>query len=282
MTLTPYNVVLVGCNGRFGGALARMFLAHSNIKLTGIDLHEKPRMAELSSNYVRGSIADPDHATLTAARRADWLLLCVPEEEVVRGIPKLLPELRPDSCAIDIASVKTRIACTVEATPCSCGYLSIHPMYSPDREAPDGAVIISSLKENEATKAFERLVRTWRVNVLRMSACEHDRLTAFVQVGPHVLLLAYGRALVSSGFEPCVVGTVSTPLLRRLLELLGRITEGSRCTYQSIQFHNPYARDARQQLLESLGSFDSISNEKDGYAFDEAIATIADFLRRSR
>lgn len=267
------RILVAGCNGRFGRVLGRKLAAEAT-SLIGIDLEQAPAPDAPWRDYVQGSIARPDGAVLERVAVADCVVLCVPEGTVLEGVEALLGAARPEACIADIASVKTRIAARVAGIEGATGYLGLHPMFGPAEEFAGRNLAVVRIRNNAATARLEQIVAGWRVRTCVLSADEHDRLTACVQVLPHAALLALGGALADGSVEPERAAALATPVHDALFALLARVLGGGNETYWSIQTDNPYAPGARAALIAALEEIDSISSSGDDAQFGQLVARI--------
>lgn len=269
--------LIAGCNGRFGTVLAGK-LKDSAGALWGVDLQHAPGTPQLVDRYLQGSMAAPSESILGAVARADWVVLCMPEPVVVKALAALLPVVRTQACVADIASVKTRIASTLAAFEGRVSYLGLHPMFGPTREFAGRDMLIVRTGNNAAADALEHEFLSWGLNVAYVSADTHDRLTAYLQVLPHAMLLSFGCAMAQRKTDLPSAHRTTTPVEAGLLNLLTRIVENTPGTYWPIQAHNPYATDVRRKLHDALGRLDAIANAGDESAFAGLISQIAETI----
>lgn len=271
------HIVIAGCNGQFGGVLGRK-LAGSAERLTGVDVAAAAADPGLWSEYAQGSIERPDARVLDLVAAADCVLLCVPEAAVLGGLEALLAAARPDACLADIASVKTRIAARVEALGGTTGYLGLHPMFAPAEPFVERNLVVVRIRENAATMRLEGVAAAWRARMTVLSADEHDRLAACVQVIPHAALLALGAALADSGVDRAASERIATPVHETMLSLVARVLRGRSETYWSIQTDNPYAAAARAGLMGALQELDAMATRGDDAEFGQLVHRVSAHL----
>jgi 4-amino-4-deoxyprephenate dehydrogenase len=125
-------------------------------------------------------------------------------------------------------------------------------------------------------QAFLAHMQGWGARVVSMSAEEHDRAMAAVQVATHGAILAFGMALGASGYDMEKISAVTTPPHRLLLALLARIMSASPEVYWEIQTANPFADELRQGLAEAMGRLQQMvaGGDYDGFlrSFDQGRA----------
>lgn len=271
------RIVIAGCNGRFGRVFADK-LAASAAHVTGVDVDRTLAAGAPCHDYVESAIDRPERAVLERVAQADCVLLCVPESAVLGALEPLLDAARTDACLADIASVKSRIAARVGELGGTAGYLGLHPMFAPAADFSGLNLAVVRIRENAATARLERIANGWRARTTVLTAEEHDRLTACVQVMPHAALLALGAALADSGFEPATTGQVATPVHAAMSSLLARVLHGRNETYWSIQTDNPFAAEARAGLMAALREIDAMSSRGDDAEFGQLVERISSHL----
>jgi prephenate dehydrogenase len=271
--------VVVGANGQFGRVFAQK-LAAEGVAVSGVDRQEARGEGVALGEYVGSDITDPSAGARRLLGAAECVLLCTPEEAVLRAIP-LLREITPADClVIDIASVKSRIDAALAAAGFPRSYLSIHPMFGPTADFADRNVCVVAYAEGGRAVWFTGLLAKWRARVTRLTAEAHDRATAYTQALPHAAILSFADALVRSGDSYELTTRLATPIHSTMLSLLARIVSGDPELYWDIQSDNPYAAEAREQLGLSLARLEeAIGGPRPNYfpeLFGRVSAKLAD------
>ena len=269
--------LVVGCNGRFGRMIGRK-LKKDGMEVWGIDLESRGDSDGLWDQWIRGSIVEATEEVLNAIRRAHYVWLCLSEQQVLDSLSMLMAEMKTTACITDIASVKSRIASAVARIDSGPGYLSIHPMFGPVDRIVGLNIIMVRLRESAATKALEQTLESWNVRASYVTADEHDLVTAYVQVLPHAMLLAFGDTLVRCGKDLSTLRSAGTPVQKLMMILLSRIITNASTAYWSIQVHNPYAPRVRREAQNALQNMDRLSGAEQQADFNRLLSTISQLL----
>lgn len=271
---------VVGANGAFGRIFCRKLRA-AGLRVTGIDrpgADPDPALAE----FVAGDFGD----VLTAdAGRAllgdcDLLLFCTPENVAAQHLAAAI-SFEGISLYSDICSVKSGIDRAVRAGAAQrakpFSHLSIHPMFGPTDDFTRLNLCIVPIADGAAPAAgeFRRIIGQWGARTVELSSEEHDRLTAWTQAACHFTLFGYGAALAGSGADWERLRQVATPAQEILLALVARVVSSSEDTYWQIQKENPFAAEARRQLLAAAGEVDAAARQASDAAFAEMIRRVA-------
>ena len=270
------NYLIAGCNGQFGSVVGKKLKA-SGAVVWGLDLGESELLTNTFDRYVQGSISDPNDTVLAAVKNADCTILCVPEPVILEALPKILPFVEPGACVADIASVKSRIASVIGDYSGSAGYLSLHPMFAPVDDFSNRNMVVVHLRPNDASSSVMEMIVSWGARITSITAEEHDRLTSYVQVVPHALILTFGSVLSRSGISIDDFQNVATPVMTQMLTLLSRMLVGGDDTYWSIQTDNPFAVGARHEARDALDSLNALYEGLQMGDYSEFIAQLSSF-----
>jgi 4-amino-4-deoxyprephenate dehydrogenase len=241
------HCVLVGCNGQFGRVFAAKFLGEGII-VSGIDRQETPNEVLVMREYLQSDITQLTAAAQQLIRRAQCVLLCTPEQVVLKTIPVMRELIASDGLVVDIASVKSRIDAELKLADMSGSYLSIHPMFGPTTDFVDRNICIVPYGENDRSRWFAQLLSQWGGRVTTLTAQEHDQVTAYTQALPHAAILSFAATLVQAEVSYALTARLATPIHSTMLSLLARIISGESDLYWNIQSDNPYSAEMREQL----------------------------------
>jgi prephenate dehydrogenase len=245
------DCLVAGCNGQFGRIFVAK-LAAEGVLVSGLDLQDEPAEGLELQEYLRGDIAEPSAGAERSIRRAQCVLLCVPEPTILTAIPLVRQLVQRDHLAVDIASVRTRIGEVLKVAPGPGGYLGVHPMFGPVADFAQRNVCIIPFAENGRSRWFTQLLMRWGARLTTLTAREHDRVTAYTQALPHAAILSFAAALTQAGEPHDLTLRLATPIHTTMLALAARIVSGEPSLYWTIQADNPYAAEARELLRLSL------------------------------
>jgi prephenate dehydrogenase len=187
-------------------------------------------------------------------RRADIVVLAVPELVALAAVPALAPQLRPGALLVDTLSVKTGIVAALAAHGTHLEAVSLNPLFAPALGLDGRAVAAVVVRDGPRAQALLDAVGRRGGRVVEFGADEHDRIAAVTQALTHAAVLAFGLALDELGVAVEDLGAVAPPPHLTLLALLARIASGQPETYWDVQARNPHARRARAALAAGLAT----------------------------
>jgi prephenate dehydrogenase len=179
----------------------------------------------------------------------DALILAVPVQDMedvlerVAGCPAL------PTIAIDVASVKVRpLELMKKWLPESVEILGTHPMFGP-QSGRDGIrglkVVVCPHRTTRLDRVRSLLEKDLGLRVLEMRPEDHDAEMAYVQGLTHWIAKAL-REIKLPNLK------LSTPAYRHLLAIEEILREDSDALFRTIQAENPFAAEARRELVARL------------------------------
>lgn len=130
-------------------------------------------------------------------------------------------------------------------------YLGIHPMFGPMSTRENGAkgqnIVVCPPEKERAfdDKVIHFLKEELCLNVVKMTADEHDRQMALVQGVSH--FIAHGLADLSPQVSP-----VATKGYNKMLEMYQMFIHDSQDLFVTLENENPYAKPIRQKFINAL------------------------------
>jgi 4-amino-4-deoxyprephenate dehydrogenase len=195
-----------------------------------------------------------DARIVAEIRRADIVVLAVPERVALAAVPAVARELRPGGLLVDTLSVKTGIVAALGAHGAHLEAVSLNPMFAPALGFDGRAVAAVVVHDGPRARALLDAVARTGGRLVELGADEHDRVAAVTQALTHAAVLAFGLALDELGVAVEDLGAVATPPHLTLLALLARVTAGEPETYWDVQASNPHAGRARTALAGGLAT----------------------------
>jgi prephenate dehydrogenase len=226
--------------------------------------------------HVHGDIRVLDDRLAAAVRRADVVVLAVPEPVALAAAPAVARGLRPGALLVDTLSVKTRIVPAL-AQARHLEAVSLNPLFGPDLGFAGRAVAAVVVRDGPRARALLDAIGRGGSQVVELDAGEHDRVTAVTQALTHAAVLAFGVALDELDFGVQDAGPVATPPHVTLLAVLARIASGHAETYWDVQAGNPHARSARAALATGLAT---LADAADHGTADDVAAILGRARRR--
>jgi prephenate dehydrogenase len=245
--------VVAGGAGAVGGLMVDLLLG-AGAEVFVVDVGVPPAEVAEVCAYARGDICAMDDRIVAEMRRADIVVLAVPERAALAAVPALARELRPGALLVDTLSVKTGIVAALAAHAADREAVSLNPLFAPALGFDGRAVAAVVVRDGPRARALLYAVARRGGRVAEVGADEHDRIAAVTQALTHAAVLAFGLALDELGVAVEDLGALATPPHVTLLALLARIASGGPETYWDVQTGNPHARRARAALAAGLAT----------------------------
>jgi prephenate dehydrogenase len=275
VTLAGQRCLVLGGAGAVGGMFVDLLLA-DGADVCVVDIREPDRAVA----FQRGDVSAPDPRLEAELRRADVVLLAVPEQVALAAVGRVAEALPEAALLADTTSVKSRIVAAV--AECSRGLeaVSLNPMFAPSLGIAGRPVAAVVVQDGPRTQALLGLLRRHGGRVVEVGAEEHDRLTAATQALTHAAVLAFGLALDELDVDVPALRELAPPPHRTLLALLARIASGETETYWDVQAANPYAADARAALRGAARRLDRVVAAGDDAGFGATLERLRQKLGR--
>ena len=169
--------------------------------------------------------------------QASVVIIAVPIALTTQVI-RYLDHLPPDCILADLTSVK--VSPLFEMTKVHAGpVVGLHPMFGPDVTGLIKQTIISC--EGRYPEKYQWLLQqfeVWGAKIYPVTAQEHDEAMSMVQVMRHFSTIAYGHHLMSEGVDIEKLVTMSSPIYRLELIMVGRLFAQDPVLYADIIFAN--------------------------------------------
>lgn len=251
------HVVVVG--GR--GALGRLFV--NMLRLSGyrVEVLEKEEWERA------------DHLLADAG----MVLVAVPIDvtEAVIGQLGRLPE---DCLLVDLTSTKLgplNAMLQVHNGP----VLGLHPMFGPDVASFAKQVIVCCTgRHPEASEWLRQQMTIWGARLVQVSAAEHDRAMTFIQALRHFATFAYGRHLAEEQADLEQLLSLSSPIYRLELAMVGRLFAQDPALYADIILSSPENLAMIRRYYDGFGRSLVLLEQGQRQAFVASFNEVADYF----
>lgn len=225
--------------GRFGRALGEL-AADAGLTVRAFD-----PVAPVPDGVRADSSAD-------LARACDQLVLAVPTRALRACLTDLRPHLTADHTVMDVASVKLEPeAVMAELLGTEIPWIATHPLFGPSAmalgERPLRVVVCPNGLHPGATSVARHTYERLGCEVLEQDADTHDRLLA----RGHALTFFVAKGMLDVGEESLT--EEGPPSVRAMARVIDSVRSDAGHLFLSIERDNPYAAEARRDLLEALG-----------------------------
>ncbi|PRY45194.1 prephenate dehydrogenase dimerization domain-containing protein [Umezawaea tangerina] len=268
------RTVVVGGAGAVGGLFARLCLRRGPV----VSVDVRPCDVEGVESVV-GDARVPSVAVLDAVRSADVVVLALPESVALVAAEACAQAVGAGALLVETLSVQQVVTrgLTALAEERGAEVCGLNPMFAPGLGFAGNAVAAVRVVDGPRTAELLDLVAAEGARVVGLSAEEHDRTTAVLQVATHAAVLAFGAVVADHGDPSVLIGLAPPPHLT-MLAVLARITGGNPDVYWDIQAANPHAAAARAALGEAVLSLDKLASAGDDTGFQDWVRRIEDGL----
>jgi prephenate dehydrogenase len=213
-------------------------------------------------------------------RRADLVVLAIPEQAALAAVAGVARALRPGALLADTLSVKSRIVAALGAHAGHLEVLGLNPMFAPSLGMDGRTVAAVISQDGPRVQQLLALLHERGGQVVTLDAQRHDELTSVTQALTHAAVLAFGIALLELDVDVCDIGELATPPHLTLLALLARIASGQPETYWDVQAANPHAPRARAALADAVRRLADVIDDGNEADFADIVARLRRGLGR--
>jgi len=243
------TALVIGGVGAVGSLFCRLLL--KNYKhVVAMDLQYDEDSQIDGVVYVQGNANDTKPTDLL--QKAKLILLAIPEAPAIEFIESFGRLLQPGQCLIDTLSVKSAVVEHLRKLNPGFEMLSINPMFGPDLGFQNQSVACVEVNAGPISQHFLSMIRDAGSTVVVVTAEEHDHYTAATQAATHAAILSFGMTLAKINYTSDAARPIWTPPHKTLLALLARILAADPEVYRDVQASNPFAKEARQAMTDSL------------------------------
>lgn len=180
-------------------------------------------------------------------KKSNIVIVSVPISVTEGVIRTIVPLLRKDMLLTDVTSVKvmplTAMRGALGAT------LGMHPLFAPSTALPHGLkVVFCRQKDNDYVGVLQTLLTKNGIEVVEMSAEEHDYHMAYIQALTHAINLLYAKVIFDQ--KDAVSSKIATPISMLQSLIMGRVLVQDMGLLADIELYNPYF----SALLENLAA----------------------------
>ena len=236
------DVVAIVGYGRFGRALSQL-LAEAGIGVRAYD-----PQAAIPSEYRKDSLAE-------VVTGAGFVVVAVPVAAMKSVVGALRSHLRPSQVVLDVGSVKVRPAAVLadvlgDAIP----WCATHPLFGPLSlalaERPLRVVVCPAAVHPSAAARVRALYERIGCEVIEQTPEAHDRVMAHT----HALTFFVAKGMIDAGAGMEV--PFAPPSFQAIARTIETVRSDAGHLFAAIARDNPFAAEARKQLVSALSSID--------------------------
>lgn len=198
---------------------------------------------------VPSTLAEP--SPMAAIDGASWVVLAMPVPRMREALLTLRPYLHAEHIVIDVGSVKMQpCALMDELLGTGIPHVGTHPLFGPlslaRNERPLRTVICPAEGHPLASQRARELFAKLGCEVIEQDPESHDRAMAHT----HVLAFFIAKGLINMGVDEGM--PIAPPSFQGMKRMLAAVRGDAGHLFAAIQQENPFAADARVQLLAEL------------------------------
>ncbi|CDL81498.1 bifunctional chorismate mutase/prephenate dehydrogenase [Xenorhabdus cabanillasii] len=224
------------------------------------------RLLTLSGYEVRLLEADDWDQAEHILAEAGMVIVSVPihlTEAIIHRLPPL-----PEQCIlVDLASIKQKplqAMLDVHKGP----VLGLHPMFGPDVGSfAKQVVVYCDGCQPESYQWFLEQISVWGARLHKISAEQHDKNMSFIQALRHFTTFSYGRHLAQENVDLQQLLSLSSPIYRLELAMVGRLFAQDPQLYADIIMSSPENIEVIRRYHQSFGQALELLENKDKTAF---------------
>jgi prephenate dehydrogenase len=202
----------------------------------------------------RGDVLSPDRRLTVELRRAEVVVLAVPEDILTGAVETVAPLVPAGALLVQTASVQTSTARTSLTVANRYGLeaIGVNPLFAPAMGAAGRVVALVAVRTGARAQWVAEAWARAGARCVWLTPERHDHMTAGLQVAAHAAVLSYGLALRDLDLDAAAIVDVAPPPARMLLSLLARIVTANPKVYREIQAAHPMAGSARTALADGI------------------------------
>lgn len=235
------SVAILGY-GRFGAALAQL------VGEAGIAVRAHDPLAEVPADVRADSVRD-----LVGGAR--FVVVAVPVPRIHAALLDLRPHLAPEQIVLDVGSVKVGPSAALqEVLGDAIPWVGTHPLFGPLSlalaERPLRVVVCPAKQHPRAAALVRELYERVGCEVIEQTAEGHDRVMAHT----HALTFFVAKGMIDAGAGMDV--PFAPPSFQAMARAIETVRSDAGHLFTAIAHENPFAGEARKQLVTSLAAID--------------------------
>ena len=239
--MAAVDVAILGY-GRFGRALGQL------VTEAGLTVRAHDPQAEIPIEQRAGSLHD-------LVEGASFVVVAVPVPRIHAALVDLRSHLSTSQVVLDVGSVKVGPAAALtevlgEAIP----WVATHPLFGPLSlalaERPLRVVVCPAPGHHDAARRVNRLYESIGCEVIEQTPESHDRVMAHT----HALTFFVAKGMIDAGAGMEV--PFAPPSFQAIARTIETVRSDAGHLFAAIARDNPFAGEARKQLLQAMTAID--------------------------
>ncbi len=268
------NIGIIGL-GLMGGSLAKAVKRYGiSKKVYGFTNSEKNKK-EIEELGLVDELVDLE----TLKKVSDVIILSIPVDAIISMFPNFL-DIDDKTTIIDMGSTKEYIVKNIP-TKIRKNFVAAHPMTGTEKNGPKAAidnlyegktVVLCDLEDNEnmhVNKAF-KIFQEIGMRIVVMNSHEHDVNACYISHLPHLISFSLANTVMSHQNPKEIIALAA-----------GGFKDMSRIAKSSPRMWGDIFKQNRQNMLESIKSFEDQMNEAKKMIEDERYEELEDWMKKA-
>ena len=268
------NIGIIGL-GLMGGSLAKAVKRYGiSKKVYGFTNSEKNKK-EIEELGLVDELVDLE----TLKKVSDVIILSIPVDAIISMFPNFL-DINEKTTIIDMGSTKEYIVKNIP-TKIRKNFVAAHPMTGTEKNGPKAAidnlyegktVVLCDLEDNEnmhVNKAF-KIFQEIGMRIVVMNSHEHDVNACYISHLPHLISFGLANTVMSHQNPKEIIALAA-----------GGFKDMSRIAKSSPRMWGDIFKQNRQNMLESIKSFEDQMNEAKKMIEDERYEDLENWMKKA-
>ena len=268
------NIGIIGL-GLMGGSLAKAVKRYGiSKKVYGFTNSEKNKK-EIEELGLVDELVDLE----TLKKVSDVIILSIPVDAIISMFPNFL-DINEKTTIIDMGSTKEYIVKNIPPK-IRKNFIAAHPMTGTEKNGPKAAidnlyegktVVLCDLEDNEnmhVNKAF-KIFQEIGMRIVVMNSHEHDVNACYISHLPHLISFGLANTVMSHQNPKEIIALAA-----------GGFKDMSRIAKSSPRMWGDIFKQNRQNMLESIKSFEDQMNEAKKMIEDERYEELEDWMKKA-
>ncbi|AYJ80212.1 prephenate dehydrogenase [Aliarcobacter cryaerophilus ATCC 43158] len=268
------NIGIIGL-GLMGGSLAKAVKRYGiSKKVYGFTNSEKNKK-EIEELGLVDELVDLE----TLKKVSDVIILSIPVDAIISMFPNFL-DIDDKTTIIDMGSTKEYIVKNIPAK-IRKNFVAAHPMTGTEKNGPKAAidnlyegktVVLCDLEDNaniHVNKAF-KIFQEIGMRIVVMNSHEHDVNACYISHLPHLISFSLANTVMSHQNPKEIIALAA-----------GGFKDMSRIAKSSPRMWGDIFKQNRQNMLESIKSFEDQMNEAKKMIEDERYEELEDWMKKA-
>ena len=268
------NIGIIGL-GLMGGSLAKAVKRYGiSKKVYGFTNSEK-NAKEIEELGLVDELVDLE----TLKKVSDVIILSIPVDAIISMFPNFL-DINEKTTIIDMGSTKEYIVKNIPPK-IRKNFIAAHPMTGTEKNGPKAAidnlyegktVVLCDLEDNEnmhVNKAF-KIFQEIGMRIVVMNSHEHDVNACYISHLPHLISFGLANTVMSHQNPKEIIALAA-----------GGFKDMSRIAKSSPRMWGDIFKQNRQNMLESIKSFEDQMNEAKKMIEDERYEELEDWMKKA-